>query len=62
MKLLLTTGFLGAFTTFSTFSLDIVSLAGKSSMFSALSYAVLSVVLGILCVYAAMLSVRFLLQ
>lgn len=62
VKLLLTTGFLGAFTTFSTFSLDIVSLVGKSSVFSAVAYAALSVVLGILCVYAAMLSVRFLLQ
>ena len=49
-RLLLVTGFLGAFTTFSTFSLDTVGLmqAGRPGL--ALANAVGSVVLGLGCV------------
>lgn len=58
IKLLLTTGFLGAFTTFSTFSLDIVELFNKSSVLSGLSYITLSVVCGVLSLYGAICLVR----
>jgi fluoride exporter len=40
-------GFLGAFTTFSTFSLEIVSLINMQAWLSAVSYLLLSCVLGI---------------
>jgi len=43
-------GFLGAFTTFSTFSLETVSLIQRGEILTALLYALLSVVL---CVIAA---------
>ena len=58
IKILLTTGFLGAFTTFSTFSLDIVNLINKSSLLNGLSYSILSVLLGVLTLYAATYLVR----
>ena len=58
IKILLTTGFLGAFTTFSTFSLDIVNLINKSSLLNGLSYSILSVLLGVLSLYAAAYLVR----
>ena len=58
IKILLTTGFLGAFTTFSTFSLDIVNLINKSSLLNGLSYSILSVLLGVLSLYAATYLVR----
>jgi CrcB protein len=40
-------GFLGAFTTFSTFSLEIISLINMQAWLSAISYLLLSCVLGI---------------
>jgi CrcB protein len=43
-------GFLGAFTTFSTFSLETVNLLQRGEYFAAVSYSLLSVVL---CVAAA---------
>lgn len=41
-------GFLGAFTTFSTFSLEIVSLINQQAWLSALSYLLLSCLLSVL--------------
>jgi fluoride exporter len=41
-------GFLGAFTTFSTFSLEIVSLIHQQAWLTALSYLLLSCFLGVL--------------
>jgi CrcB protein len=48
LKTLLTTGFLGAFTTFSTFSLDFITLWERGAMGQAMIYMLGSVILGIL--------------
>ncbi|MCK5384047.1 MAG: fluoride efflux transporter CrcB [Alphaproteobacteria bacterium] len=48
LKALLTTGFLGAFTTFSTFSLDFITLWNRDAMLQAFGYMMFSVILGIL--------------
>ncbi len=53
-KGLVVTGFLGAFTTFSTFSLDFVTLWQRGDMISALSYMLASVVLSILALGLAL--------
>ncbi|MBH0237639.1 fluoride efflux transporter CrcB [Methylobrevis albus] len=47
LRLFLTTGILGGFTTFSAFSLDVAVLAERGEPVQALAYAVLSVVLSI---------------
>lgn len=46
-KTLCITGFLGAFTTFSTFSLDIVTLWHRGEMLTALVYMAASIILSI---------------
>lgn len=55
---LLIVGFLGAFTTFSTFSLEIVALINMQAWLSALSYLLLSCVLGIAGLAAGMAFAR----
>ena len=50
MRLFLTTGLLGGFTTFSAFSLDFFGLLQRGQMPLALGYAALSVVLSIIAV------------
>jgi CrcB protein len=57
-RLFLMTGILGGFTTFSTFSLDVVTLAGERAGALALLYAGGSVVLGFVAAYAGMVVVR----
>mgnify|MGYP006326412525 CR=1 FL=1 len=47
MKLALIVGFLGAFTTFSTFEMEIFSLLRERQIFFAIFYAVLSLVVGL---------------
>lgn len=54
-RLLLATGFLGGFTTFSTFNLESVLLLRESDYSSAILNIVLSLALGLLCVAAGML-------
>jgi len=51
-KLGITTGFLGAFTTFSTISKELSLKLASGSLMSALLYAVLSIALGLLAVFA----------
>ncbi|MDT8716202.1 fluoride efflux transporter CrcB [Clostridium sp. 19966] len=51
IKVFLTTGFLGAFTTFSTFCRDTVGLMEKGIYITALVYIAFSIVLGMLAAY-----------
>jgi len=53
-RLFLVTGMLGAFTTFSTFSLDVVTLWERGQSMGTLVYAVGSVGLGILALVAGL--------
>jgi len=48
VRALLTTGFLGGYTTFSTFSLDLVVLMDRGALGAALIYGAASVVLGVI--------------
>jgi CrcB protein len=48
------TGFLGAFTTFSAFSLDVVTLYERGAVAAAAAYAAASVVLSVAAVIAAL--------
>ena len=47
LKLFLTVGFLGSFTTFSTFSMDAIALFSRGDVFGAVSYVFASVILSI---------------
>lgn len=54
MRLLLTTGLLGGFTTFSTFSLDVVVLTERGQMGLALFYIAVSLAGAILALFAGL--------
>ncbi|HTV38063.1 MAG TPA: fluoride efflux transporter CrcB [Xanthobacteraceae bacterium] len=56
--LFLTTGILGGYTTFSTFSLEAALLYERGQLAAAAAYVVLSVVLGISALFAAIAIVR----
>lgn len=58
MRLLLTTGVLGGFTTFSTFSLDAVSLYERGEVGSAVGYVLVSVIGALAGLWAAFIFVR----
>lgn len=58
VKLLVITGGLGGFTTFSTYGLDIIVLLQKNELMRAAFYFILSNGLGLLCVYLGMKSLR----
>lgn len=58
LRLLLATGFLGGYTTFSSFTLDAVSIWERGEGVAALGYVLASVVLGVLAVIAGMVAVR----
>ena len=53
-------GFLGGFTTFSTFALEFGLLVERNEYILAMSYALLSVFLSITCFFVAMKLVKFL--
>ena len=57
-KLLLTVGFLGGFTTFSTFSIDAFILYQNYGKFFAVSYIILSVVLSLSALLLGMFALR----
>ncbi len=57
-RLLLTTGFLGGFTTFSTFSLDTALMWERDAYAVAAVYVVVSVVFGILGLFGGLVLVR----
>ncbi|MEM7679706.1 MAG: fluoride efflux transporter CrcB [Pseudomonadota bacterium] len=61
VRLLLLTGFLGAFTTFSAFSLDVSILYERGALLPAFGYIVGSVVLSIAALFAGLILVRTLL-
>jgi fluoride exporter len=58
LRVFLVVGICGGYTTFSTFSLDFVTLANRGEMVSAMSYAAASIVLSILALYLAMYIMR----
>ena len=57
-RLALTTGFCGGFTTFSSFSLDAISMFERGELWPALLYIATSVVVGIAALYGGLLIVR----
>jgi fluoride exporter len=59
-RLFLTTGILGGFTTFSTFSLEVAVLYERGQIAGAAAYVVASVVLGVGALFAGMAIVRML--
>ncbi len=54
LRLLLVTGFLGGFTTFSTFSLDFAVLWERGQLWLACLYLIASTVVGILALFAGL--------
>jgi CrcB protein len=58
LKTFIVTGFLGAFTTFSTFSLDFVTLWERGALVPAFSYLLASVTLSILALFLAFWMMR----
>jgi len=57
-RLFVAVGILGGFTTFSAFSLDVITLLERGEMASALTYALLSVVVSVLALYLGLLITR----
>ena len=62
LRAFLTTGILGGFTTFSAFALDFALLVERKSFMAASSYAVASVALSLMAVFAGLYLVRHILQ
>lgn len=58
VRLLLTTGLLGGFTTFSTFSLDVATITERGQMGLALFYIALTLAGGILALFAGLSAAR----
>ena len=62
LRLLLTVGFLGSLTTFSTFGFETLELLDKGALKIAAAYVTGSLVLGLGCVYLGRLGIKFLLR
>jgi CrcB protein len=62
VRALLTVGLLGAFTTFSTFSLDVALLIQKGENISAFTYSLASVILSVAALFAGLHLIRNLLS
>ena len=58
LRLFVTTGLIGGFTTWSTFSLDIVTLWERGEIGSAIAYAAASIVLSLTVLAIALLAAR----
>lgn len=58
LRLLLATGFLGGFTTFSAFSLDVVTLYERGAITAAALYVLASVAVSILALFAGLVLAR----
>jgi fluoride exporter len=58
-RILLVVGLCGGYTTFSTFSLDVVTLLGRGEIVAASTYALISVILSVAALYAALHLMRF---
>lgn len=58
IRAFLTVGVLGAFTTFSTFSLDVMTLWERGAIYAAAGYVLVSVILSIAALLAGMLIIR----
>lgn len=58
VRALLVVGMLGAFTTFSTFSLDVVTLYERGALAAAAAYVIASVVLSVAALFAGLWVVR----
>ena len=61
LRLLLVTGFLGGFTTFSAFSLDVAVLVERGAMVPAFAYVAVSMLVSLFAVFAGLALVRALL-
>lgn len=59
IRIMVTVGFLGAFTTFSTFSLETLNLVKENNISMALLYIGTSVILGLLAVWLGTVSANF---
>ncbi|MDL2400333.1 fluoride efflux transporter CrcB [Rhizobium mayense] len=62
LRLFLTTGILGGFTTFSTFSLDAVALWERGQWATSLTYVALSLILSLAALIAGLTIIRLLAQ
>lgn len=62
LRLGVTTGFLGAFTTFSTFCKETVSLLYGGDVFFAVLYMIISIVLGLAAAYFGVVAAREIIQ
>lgn len=58
VRLLLATGFLGGFTTFSAFSLDVVALYERGALTAAAAYVIASVAVSILALFSGLWLIR----
>ncbi|MBD2292899.1 fluoride efflux transporter CrcB [Anabaena sphaerica FACHB-251] len=59
LRLMLATGFLGAYTTFSTYGLESLALIRNGNLLTATSYWLGSAILGIICIQLGVFLARF---